>query len=103
MPHAPFRVALSGRAKYDAVLPYLENADTIFQFAFDQPLFAFRIQSPALPPLFRLPSESPLRAEPPCLRHKSVLLVNSYIYLKFRITFGKGEDPSVKLTLAIHP
>lgn len=37
---------------------FQENPETIFQFVFDQPLFAFRIQRPAFAPLFKLPSAS---------------------------------------------
>lgn len=61
MPHAPaFRWLRSYRAKCNAEIKnkFQENPETIFQFVFDQPLFAFRIQRPAFAPLFKLPSAS---------------------------------------------
>ena len=61
MPHAPaFRWLRSYRAKCNAEIQinFKKNPETIFQFVFDQPLFAFRIQRPAFAPLFKLPSAS---------------------------------------------
>lgn len=60
MPHAPaFQWLRSYRAKCNAEIQYFqENPETIFQFVFVKPLFALRIQRPAFPPLFKLPSES---------------------------------------------
>lgn len=54
---------------------FQENPETIFQFVFDQPLFAFRIQRPAFDPLFKLPSASqkenrPFSVTSPLLSYK---------------------------------
>ena len=56
-----------------------ENPETMFQFALPRPLFAFRIQRPAIEPLSRLPRASH-RAT--AMRRKSVLFY-----------FFKGKTP----------